>query len=349
MMTASISPSSITLAPRQAYTFGSTVSGGTSPYSYQWYQNGALISGATYSTYTFSSATIGSYSLYLGVTDSSQNAYFVDQCGLLDTWMAYNSSTTMAINKTDFASGSSSFQYGVSYASSFWHGATLLMNNVPKGAKTYGFWFKQASGGTSWSWNGVYYGNSTSNGNQAGWELSGNEGLIGYVTINGYQYANSVYVTIVPNTWYWLEVVNTGFSYRWYVNGVFAVGLTPSPYADILPYDFSTQALDAASGYAVRLDMVRVDPQEQYPPSNGFTAVSNTANILVQIPPAITPTVNLPPMLTLCLFIAALMLIIGVPYAAVYEYKQEDYVAAIAIFVAGFPIAIGVLLAAMAS
>lgn len=68
----SISPSSANLdffgpAP-QSQTFTSSVSGGTSPYSYQWFLNGALVS--TLSSWTFTPSSRGTYTVYATVTDN---------------------------------------------------------------------------------------------------------------------------------------------------------------------------------------------------------------------------------------------------------------------------------------
>jgi hypothetical protein len=49
--------------------FTSTVSGGTSAYSYQWYLNGVPVSGATSVTWTFPPSPAGSYTVYVEVTD----------------------------------------------------------------------------------------------------------------------------------------------------------------------------------------------------------------------------------------------------------------------------------------
>jgi hypothetical protein len=65
-----VSPSSVTLDFGQSQTFTSSVSGGTSPYSYQWYLNGVAVSGATSSYWTFTPSSTGSYSIYVEVTDS---------------------------------------------------------------------------------------------------------------------------------------------------------------------------------------------------------------------------------------------------------------------------------------
>ncbi len=65
-----VSPPSVTMDFGQSQLFTSTVSGGTSAYSYQWYLNGSPVSGATSITWTFTPASAGSYTVYLNVTDS---------------------------------------------------------------------------------------------------------------------------------------------------------------------------------------------------------------------------------------------------------------------------------------
>jgi hypothetical protein len=70
----SISPSSVTLDIGQSRPFTSSVSGGASPYSYQWYVNGAPVSGATNPSWTFTPVSVGSYAVYLNVADSSGTA-----------------------------------------------------------------------------------------------------------------------------------------------------------------------------------------------------------------------------------------------------------------------------------
>ena len=72
--TVSVSPTSQTLDIPQSITLTATVSGGTSPYSYQWYNDTSgtpsAISGATSSTYTVISGATGTFEYYVSVTDS---------------------------------------------------------------------------------------------------------------------------------------------------------------------------------------------------------------------------------------------------------------------------------------
>ena len=69
----SISPMSASILAGEHVTFTSTVSGGTPPYSYQWYLNGAPVSGATSDTWTFTPTASGTYYVYLEVTDDAGN------------------------------------------------------------------------------------------------------------------------------------------------------------------------------------------------------------------------------------------------------------------------------------
>jgi hypothetical protein len=72
-LTVSISPTSASIVVGQSVVFTSTVSGGYTPYSYQWYLNGALVSGATLNSWTFTPTASGVYYVYLKVTDANNN------------------------------------------------------------------------------------------------------------------------------------------------------------------------------------------------------------------------------------------------------------------------------------
>ncbi len=66
-------PSSVTVAPggTASFTVGS-ISGGTAPYTYQWYRNGAAITGATSATYSFTAqSTDSGATFYAVVKDAS--------------------------------------------------------------------------------------------------------------------------------------------------------------------------------------------------------------------------------------------------------------------------------------
>ena len=70
-LSVSISPSSAMMDVGQQRLFTSNVTGGTSPYTYQWYLNGSAILDATDFTLNFTPSSIGSYNVYVNVTDNT--------------------------------------------------------------------------------------------------------------------------------------------------------------------------------------------------------------------------------------------------------------------------------------
>jgi hypothetical protein len=69
----SISPLSSSILIGQPVTFTSTVSGGYTPYTYQWYLNGAPVSGANQSSWAFTPTASGVCYVHLKVTDAKGN------------------------------------------------------------------------------------------------------------------------------------------------------------------------------------------------------------------------------------------------------------------------------------
>ena len=69
-LSASISPTSTTIDLGQNATFASSVSGGMPPYSYQWYLNGSIASGATQHAFILKPSQLGTYLVSLAATDS---------------------------------------------------------------------------------------------------------------------------------------------------------------------------------------------------------------------------------------------------------------------------------------
>jgi len=69
-MTVAISPTHVKMHVGQSQTFSSSVSGGTPPYSYQWYLNDTAVPDAVGSTWIFTPRTSGHYVIYLNVSDS---------------------------------------------------------------------------------------------------------------------------------------------------------------------------------------------------------------------------------------------------------------------------------------
>jgi hypothetical protein len=69
-LSVSISPLSASIPVGQQVTFTSTVSGGYTPYTYQWYLNDTAVSGATMNNWAFTPIALGTYIVHLRVTDA---------------------------------------------------------------------------------------------------------------------------------------------------------------------------------------------------------------------------------------------------------------------------------------
>jgi parallel beta-helix repeat protein len=72
-LSASITPLSASINIGESLTFTSTVSGGYTPYNYQWYLNGAPVSGETSSSWPFTPTTSGIHYVHLKITDAKGN------------------------------------------------------------------------------------------------------------------------------------------------------------------------------------------------------------------------------------------------------------------------------------
>jgi hypothetical protein len=72
-LTVTISPMDSTVDVGESVFFTSSVSGGTAPYSYQWFLNGAPVSGANSTSWTFVPTSEGMDFVYLKVTDINNN------------------------------------------------------------------------------------------------------------------------------------------------------------------------------------------------------------------------------------------------------------------------------------
>ena len=71
--TVSINPMSVSIIVGQQVTFASTVTGGRTPYKYQWYLGSSPVSGAASDTWTFTPTATGTYYVFLKVTDANNN------------------------------------------------------------------------------------------------------------------------------------------------------------------------------------------------------------------------------------------------------------------------------------
>ncbi len=66
-----IIPNNLNMTNGTSRTFSSTTTGGAIPYSYQWYMNNSAVTGATGQNWTFTPPSIGTYNIYLNVTDTN--------------------------------------------------------------------------------------------------------------------------------------------------------------------------------------------------------------------------------------------------------------------------------------
>lgn len=88
--TISINPGTVTMNAGQSQQFTSIVSGGSSPYTYQWYLDSTPVSGQTASSWVFTPTTSGSHIVYVIV---------VDQVGM----QATSNNATVMVNMHDVA------------------------------------------------------------------------------------------------------------------------------------------------------------------------------------------------------------------------------------------------------
>jgi len=72
-LSVSISPTFAYMNLSQSLTFTSSVSGGTGLYSCQWYLNGSAVPRATSAWWAFTAMSVGSYTVYVKVSDSQYN------------------------------------------------------------------------------------------------------------------------------------------------------------------------------------------------------------------------------------------------------------------------------------
>jgi hypothetical protein len=218
-LSASVSPALTTMDVGQSQTFNSTVLGGTSPYTYQWYQNDTAITNATGSSYTFAPSSSGHYNFYLNVTDSanakarSNSAKATVNSALFVT--VSPSSVTLDVgqsqNFTSTASG------GTSRFSYQWY----LNGSAVSGITS----FTWAFGPTSSGFYSIYV-NVTDNVNSRA------KSNVANVTVNA-----APTVSITPGSWtldvgqsqVFTSSISGGtspYTYKWYLNGSSVLGAT---------------------------------------------------------------------------------------------------------------------------
>ncbi len=133
--TVGVSPvGSLTMDVGQIQLFTATVSGGTGTKSYQWYFDGAVVSGQTASTYSYT-AMLGLHTIYVKVTDSAP------------TPVTVQSNTVSVTVNSMLAAPSVSASVGV-----ITQAQTSILSNsssVTTGTSPYSYqWFSKPSGGS---------------------------------------------------------------------------------------------------------------------------------------------------------------------------------------------------------
>ena len=266
-MPVNISPGQVTMCLGQSQKFTSSVSGGTKPFSYQWYLNGGAVSGATSSTWTFTPNQAGDYSVYLSVTDSLNNDA---QSNTVNNVLVYNQLSN-SINPAS-----------VNYLKL--GGSQQFTSVVMGGVQPYSYqWYLNGgavSGATSSTW--------TFTPNQAGdysVYLSVTDSLNNDAqsnTVNNVLVYNQLSNSINPASVNYLKlggsqqftsVVMGGvqpYSYQWYLNGGAVSGATSSTWT------FTSSATGTYNIYLKASD------------GNGTLAQSDTTTINVPLPVSVT-------------------------------------------------------------
>ncbi|MGC8618675.1 MAG: immunoglobulin domain-containing protein [Thermoplasmata archaeon] len=227
---ATIAPLSVSIsAPTTSVNIGqnvlitSNVQGGVPPYSYQWYENGNLISGATASSFTFSSNSAGTYTIYLKVTDSTGASQGSNDISITvnPTLSVLISSPTASIDVGSSLQLTSQASGGVSPYTYQWY----LNGNPISGATSSTFSFDPSVAGTY----SIYLAVADSSGLV---KDSNTLTITVFSTLNFTASATSTSITNGSSSTF--SVNPSGgdppYSYQWYVNGVPVSGATSSAF-----------------------------------------------------------------------------------------------------------------------
>jgi peptidoglycan/xylan/chitin deacetylase (PgdA/CDA1 family) len=128
-----VSPSSFALDVGQSGTFTASVDGGLSPYKYKWYLGGQVI-GVNSANYKFDASSVGSFLLYVNVTDSSGSLVIAkSNIALIEVDFALLAPTVLA-SKSVVDQGQNS---------------SLTSSPITTGTSPYSYqWFEMSPGGS---------------------------------------------------------------------------------------------------------------------------------------------------------------------------------------------------------
>jgi hypothetical protein len=291
-LSVTISPTSVKMDVGQSQTFTSSVSGGTSSYSYQWYLNGTKETGATGASWTFSPSSAGSYTVYVVATDSATSPTSAKSNTAHITVAPQLAVTISPLTSTIYLSQSQTFTSSVS-------GGTL--------SYTYQ-WYQNAtkvSGATFWNWTftppstGVYliYVNVTDG-----------VGQVARSPVNAQLTVKpkpSMLVTISPSA----AKIDSGqsvsftssitgglspFTYQWYVNGSAVPGassttFTPASTGSYQVWLNVTDSLNTKAKSNIALVTVNPPPSVSIRPSSVKMDVSQSQTFTSSVSPGTPP------------------------------------------------------------
>ncbi len=222
-LTVSISANTISVDIGQSVSINSNVQGGISPYTYQWYENGNPVNGATSPSFIFSSNSAGSYTVYLQVTDHSGSTQ--DSNDILFTVnpplyvSISSSSSTVDVNSNlQFTSQVSG---GVNPYNYQWY----VNNNPVSGATSSSFSFAPKNAGTY----SIYVSVTDASG------MSTKSNTLTVTAFSGLTFTVTATSTNITNgSTSSLSVNPSGgsppYSYQWFVNGAPVSGATSSTF-----------------------------------------------------------------------------------------------------------------------
>ncbi|MCU6496452.1 M4 family metallopeptidase [Rugamonas sp. A1-17] len=111
-------PSNVTVAAGSTASFSVGASGGTSPYTYKWYRNGAVISGATSATYSLTAQTADNGAVFNAVVSDSSSPVKTATSGNATLTVGSTGGTTERVTNGGFESGATG-----------WSGSTGVIGN----------------------------------------------------------------------------------------------------------------------------------------------------------------------------------------------------------------------------